>query len=92
MPYDYIVEMTNRIKRLDLEGRVPEELWSEVRNTVQEAVAKTIRMKKKCKKADNQSEEALQIAEKREGKEKGKAMPNWMQSSHEQQGERRKSS
>ena len=52
--------------------RVPEELWAEVRNTVQEAVIKTIAKKKKCKKAKWLSEEALQIAEKRkEAKGKG---------------------
>ena len=57
--------MTNRIKGLDLRDRVPEELWTEVHNIVQEAVIKTIPKKKKCKKAEWLSEEALQIAEKR---------------------------
>ena len=57
--------MTNRFKRLDLIDRVPEELWMEVRDTVQEAGIKTIPKKKKCKKAKWLSEEALQIAEKR---------------------------
>ena len=57
--------MTNRFKGLDLVDRVPEELWMEVRDTVQEAVTKTIPKKKKCKKAKWLSEEALQIAEKR---------------------------
>ena len=64
--------MTNRFKGLDLIDRVPEELWMEVRDTVQEAVIKTIPKKKKCKKAEWLSEEALQIAEKRrEAKGKG---------------------
>ena len=49
--YDYTVEVTNRFKGLDLVDRVPEELWMEVLNTVQEAVAKTIPKQKKCKKA-----------------------------------------
>ena len=57
--------MTNRFKRLDLIDRVPEELWTEVRDTVQETEIKTIPKKKKCKKAKWLSEEALQIAEKR---------------------------
>jgi len=59
------LEVTNRFKRLDLIDRVPEELWTEVRDIVQEAVIKTISKKKKCKKAKWSSEEALQIAEKR---------------------------
>ena len=72
IPYDYTVEVTNRFKGLDLIDRVPEELWMEVRNTVQEAVIKTIPKKKKCKKAKWLPEEALQIAEKRrETKGKG---------------------
>ena len=65
IPYDYTVEMTNRFKGLDLIDRVPEELWMEVRDIVQEAVIKTIPKKKKCKKAKWLSEEALHIAEKR---------------------------
>ena len=63
--YDYTVEMTSRFKGLDLVDRVPEELWMEVRDTVQEAVTKTIPKKKKCKKEKWLSEKALQIAEKR---------------------------
>jgi len=64
--------MTNRFKGLDLIDRVPEELWMEVHDFVQEAVIKTIPKKKKCKKAKWLSEEALQIAEKRtEAKGKG---------------------
>ena len=65
MPYDYTVEVTNRLKGLDVIHRVPEELWIEVRNIVQEVVIKTIPKEKKCKKAKWLSEEALQIAEKR---------------------------
>ena len=67
-----------------------EELWTEVRDIIQEAVIKTIPKKKKCKKAKWFSEEALQIAEKRregKAKEKRKYIPIWMQSSQEQQGE-----
>ena len=64
--------MTNRFKGLDLIDRVPEELWTEARNTVQEAGIKNIPKKKKCKKAKWLSEEALQIAEnRREPKGKG---------------------
>ena len=51
IPYDHTVEVTNRFKGLDLIKRVPEELWTEVCNTVQEVVIKTISKKKKCKKA-----------------------------------------
>ena len=65
IPYNYTVEVTNRFKGLDLIDRVPEELWTEVHDIVQEAVIKTIPKKKKCKKAKQLSEEALQIAEKR---------------------------
>ena len=65
IPYVYTVEVTSRFKGLDLIDRVPEELWTEVRDIVQEAVIKTIPKKKKCKKAKWLSEEALQIAEKR---------------------------
>ena len=64
--------MTNRFKRLDLIDRVPEEVWMEIHDIVQEAGIKTIPKKKKCKKAKWLSEEALQIAEKRrEAKSKG---------------------
>ena len=70
--YDYTVEVTNRFKGLDLIDRVPEELWMEVHDIVQEAVIKTIPKKKKCKKAKLLSEEALQIAvTRREAKGKG---------------------
>ena len=51
IPYDYMLEVTNRFKGLDLIDRVPEELWTEVCNIVQEAVFNTIAKKKKCKKA-----------------------------------------
>ena len=66
------MEVTNRFKGLDLIDRVPEELWMEIHDTVQEAGIKTIPKKKKCKKIKWLSEEALQRAEKRrEGKGKG---------------------
>ena len=69
IPYDYTVEVTHRFKRLDLIDRVPEELWTEVRDTVQEAVIKTIPKKKKVKCL---SEESVQIAVKRrKAKSKG---------------------
>ena len=72
IPYDYTVEVRNRFKGLDLIDKVPEELWMEVRNIVQEAMIKIIPKKKKCKNAKRLSEEALQIAEKRkEAKSKG---------------------
>ena len=70
--YDYTVEVRNRFKGLDLIDRVPDELWNEVRDTVQETGIKTIPMEKKCKKAKWLSDEALQIAVKRrEVKSKG---------------------
>ena len=59
------MEVTNRYKGLDLIDRVPEELWTEVRDIVQEAGIKTIPKKRKCKKAKWLSDESLQIAEKR---------------------------
>ena len=72
IPYDYTVEVTNRFKGLDLTDRVPEELWMEVCDIVQEAGIKTIPKKKKWKKVKWLSEEALQIAVKRrEAKSKG---------------------
>ena len=67
IPYDYTVEVTNRFKGFDLIGRVPEQLWTEGHEIVQEAVIKTLPKKKKCKKSKQLSEEALQIAEKRKG-------------------------
>ena len=79
--YDYAVEVRNIFKGLDLIDRVPEELWTEVRDIVQEAGIKTIPKKKKCNKAKWLSEEALQIAEKRrEAKDNGE---KGMQSSKE---------
>ena len=65
IPYNYTVEVTNRFKGLDLIDRVPDELWTEVCDFVQETGSKIIPKKKKCKKAKWLSEEALQIAEKR---------------------------
>ena len=72
IPYDYTVEVRNRFKGLDLIDRVPDELWTEVHDTVQERGIKTIPMEKKCKKAKWLSGEVLQIAVKRrEVKSKG---------------------
>ena len=72
IPYDYTVEVRNRFKGLDLIDRVPDELWTEVHDTVQETGIKTIPMEKKCKKAKWLPGEALQIAVKRrEAKSKG---------------------
>ena len=72
IPYDYTGEVTGRFKGLDLIDRVPEGLWMEVNDIIQEAVIKNIPKKKKCKKARWFSEEALQITEKRrEAKDKG---------------------
>ena len=65
IPYDYTVEMRNRFKGLDRIDRVPDELWMEVHDIVEERGIKTIPKKKKCKKTKWSSEEALQIAEKR---------------------------
>ena len=70
--YDYTVEVTNRFKGLDLIERVPDELWMEVCDTVQEPGIKTISKKKKCKKGKWLSEEALKIAVKRSDKKKEK--------------------
>ena len=71
IPYDYSGELANRFKGLDLIDRVPEELWTEICDIVQEAWIMTIPEKKKCKQAKWLSEEALQIAVKREVKGKG---------------------
>ena len=84
--YNYTGEVRNRFKGLDLIDRVPEELWTEVHDLVQETGIKTIPMEKKCKKAKWLSEEALQIAVKqREAKSKGEKerYSLWMQSSKE---------
>ena len=80
IPYDYIVEVTNRFKAFDLIDRVPEELWIKICDIVWEAVIKTISKKKKCKKAKRFSEEASQTAKKkREVKGKGeKERFNWV--------------
>ena len=78
IPYDYTVKVTNRFKGLDLIDRVPEGLWTEVCDIVQETGMKTIPMEKKCKKAKWLSEEALQIAVKRrevKAKEERKDIP-----------------
>ena len=72
IPYDYTVEVRKRFKGLDLIDRVPDELWNEVRDIVQETGIKTIPMEKKCKKAKWLSGKPLQIAVKRrEAKSKG---------------------
>ena len=78
IPYDYKVEVSNRLKGLDLIDREPDELWMEVHDVVQETAIKTIPKKKKCKKAKWLSEEALQIVVKRreaKNKEKRKDIP-----------------
>ena len=67
------MEMTNRCNGLDLIDRVPEELWMEVRDTVQEAGIKTIPKEKKCKMAKWLSEEVLQIAVNRSERQRRKA-------------------
>ena len=72
IPYDYTVEVRNRFKGLDLIDRIPDELWTEVHDIVQETGIKTIPMEKKCQKAKCLSEEALHITVKRrEAKSKG---------------------
>ena len=79
IPYDYTVEMRNRFKGLDLIDRVPNELWTDICDTVQETGIKTIPMEKKCKKAKWLPEEALEIAVKRrevkKQRKKGKIFP-----------------
>ena len=79
IPYDYTVEVRNRFKGLVLLDRVPDELWTEVRDIVQETGIKTIPKKKKCKRAKWCSEEALQVAEKsswQRQRRKGKICPS----------------
>ena len=80
IPYDYTVEVRNRFKGLDLIDRVPDELWTEVCDIVQETGIKTIPMEKKCKKAKWLSEEAFQIAVKKKRnkkqRRKGKIYPS----------------
>ena len=78
IPNDYTVEARNSFKGLDLINRVPEELWMEVHDILQETGIKAIPKKKKCKKAKWLSDEALQIAvkiEKPKAKEKSKDIP-----------------
>ena len=83
IPYDYTVEVRNRFKGLDLIDRVPDELWTEVCDIVQETGIKSIPMEKKCKKAKWLSEEALQIAAKRrEAKSKGEKGKTFLQRRH----------
>ena len=65
IPYDYTLEVTNSFKGLDLIDTMPEKLWTEILNMVQEAGTKTIPKKKKCKKVKWLSEKALQIVRKR---------------------------
>ena len=93
-PLQFTLEVTNRFERLDLIGSVPEELWTEVHDIVQEAVIKTIPKKKKCKKARWLSEEAVQIAEqRREAKGKGeKERYTHLNAESKEQGETRKPS
>ena len=69
------MKVRNRYKELDLIDREPDELWTEVRDIVQETGIKTIPMKKKCKKAKWLSEEALQIAVKQKANDKTKDIP-----------------
>ena len=77
IPYNYTGEVTNRFKGFDLIDRVPEELWMNICDIVQEEGIKTIPKKKKCKKAKSLSGEALQIAVKRrEVKSKGEKERN----------------
>ena len=78
IPYDYTEEVRNRFKGLDLIDRMPDELWTDVCDIVQETGVKTILKKKKCKKVKWLSEESLQIAVKRRPKKqrrKGKIYP-----------------
>ena len=70
IPYDYTVEVRNRFKGPELIDRVPDELWNEVRDIVQETGIKTIPMEKKCKKAKGMSEEALQMSCEKKRSEK----------------------
>ena len=71
IPYDYTVEVRNKLKGLDLIDRVLDEVWTEILDTVQETGNKAIPKEKKCKKSKCLSEEALQMAVKREVKSKG---------------------
>ena len=71
IPYDYTVEVRNSFKGLDLINRVPDELWTEVHDIVQESGIKTIPIEKKCKKAKWLSEKVTIAVKRREGKSKG---------------------
>ena len=80
IPYNYIMEMTNKLKVLDLTDRVPEELWAEVHDIVQEAVMKTVHKKKKCKKKKQNGclrrpYKYLRKEEKQKAKDKRKDIP-----------------
>ena len=78
IPYDYTVEVRNRFKGIDLIGRVPDELWTEIHDMVQETGRKTIPKKKKCKKAKWLFEEAIHSYEEKRSKKqrrKGKIYP-----------------
>ena len=86
IPYDYTVEVTNRFNWLDLIDRVPEELWMEVYDIVQEVVIRTISKKKKCKRQNSclmRPYKHLRTEEKWKAMEKRKDIPIWMQSSKE---------
>ena len=87
IPYDYTVEVRNRFKGIDLIDRVPDELWTEVCDIVQETGSKTIPKKKKCKKTKMAVREGLTNSlwkeEKQKAKEKRKDISIWMQSSKE---------
>ena len=72
IPYDYTAEVRNRFKGQDLIDRLPDELWNEVRDIVQETGIKTIPMEKKCKKAKWLSEEANSCEKKRSEKQRRK--------------------
>ena len=80
------MEVMNRFKGLDLVDRVPDELWTEAHNIVQEMVIKTLPKKKKCKKAKWLPEDSLHVTEERKevkGKGEREDIPSWMQSSRE---------
>ena len=95
IPYDYTVEVRNRFKGLDLINRVPDELWTEVRDIVQETEIKTILMEKKCKKQNGYLGRPYKLQwkeEKWKAKEKRKDISIWTQSSKEEHKEIRKPS
>ena len=86
IPYAYTVEVTNRFKELDLIDRVPEELWMDIRNIVQDMVIKTIPKKKKWKKQNDclrRPYKYLRKEEKWKAKERRKDISSWMQTSKE---------